>query len=435
MALVLAEELAKQPILTPNHVLLLRQYIGSKYPNHGPKSQAMVFANAIHQVLDRELVTFQDNLRQIIKNNLLNDLFSKEHFLLTAKDVFDSILNANALLVQGFNAVTTWLANRLNDIPEELLIQALDNHLNENQSNQNNPSPLSELLADPLSELFADPLSGSLADPHYDGSHKCIILPLDSIPGSPAQNLHNQKNTTLIKNRIKLPDINIIVSRQWVSAFMSYLQLATIAAMIGFALWMFNSGEASYWMTQAGDFVETHMPNIPLLGKEETAPQATNSAVAAVVLSESLKDTPLDIRYQPVNPLLLAEWLTRRESILAKKSYIDAILIAAEENDVNPLVLIAIAGQEQGFVPADHPQASKIANNPFNVFGSWQAYNTTISESAHIAARTVNRLSKDCPKDVDPLLWVNRSYAQDQNWWRGVRDILTQLQNDIQNMD
>ncbi len=389
MVFVLTEELEKQSILTPDHVLLLRQYIGLKYPNHGPKSQAMVFANAIHQILDRELSNFQYHIRQIIKRNLLQDLFSKEHFLLTAKDVFDGILDANTLLVQGFSAVTTWLSNRLNNVPKELLIQALDDHLNDYQKSFQNPNNFSEQIH---SSQDVHPVSSSELQNH---------------------------------DYSKVPSINI---RSSISILISYIQLAGIAAFIGFVLWIFTSGQGSSWMAKADEFVSGQ---IALIARpvDNGATINTESNSESV---ELLTVPPLDIQYKTVNPLLLAEWLTRRESYLAKKSYIDAILLAAKENDVNPLVLVAIAGQEQGFVPINHPQAGKIANNPFNVFGSWQGYNTTISDSAHIAARTVNRLSKNCPKDVDPLLWINRSYAEDPNWWRGVRDILTQLENDIQ---
>ena len=44
-----------------------------------------------------------------------------------------------------------------------------------------------------------------------------------------------------------------------------------------------------------------------------------------------------------------------------------------------------------------HPASRKIANNPFNVYHSWQEFNTTIDDSARIAGNTIIRLSFERP--------------------------------------
>lgn len=68
-----------------------------------------------------------------------------------------------------------------------------------------------------------------------------------------------------------------------------------------------------------------------------------------------------------------------------------------------------------------------IANNPFNVFHSWQEYNTNIYDSSRIAARTVINLSKDKPIDTDIFEWINNKYAEDKGWGRGVKGIFQKL--------
>ena len=85
----------------------------------------------------------------------------------------------------------------------------------------------------------------------------------------------------------------------------------------------------------------------------------------------------------------------------------------AKEKDIHPLFLFAITGQEQAFVPRTHKLAKQIANNPFNVYYSWKEYNTTIEQSARIAANTINRLSEDRPYNIDAITWINREYAED----------------------
>jgi hypothetical protein len=54
-------------------------------------------------------------------------------------------------------------------------------------------------------------------------------------------------------------------------------------------------------------------------------------------------------------------------------------------------------------VPKENKQAKKIANNPFNVHHSWQAYNTGIADSAHIASKTILSISRTRPEDTHPI--------------------------------
>ena len=59
---------------------------------------------------------------------------------------------------------------------------------------------------------------------------------------------------------------------------------------------------------------------------------------------------------------------------------------------------------------------------------SWKVYNTSIEDSSRIAARTIINLSKGCPDDADPILWLNQNYAEDPNWYKGVTSLLNQLE-------
>jgi hypothetical protein len=119
----------------------------------------------------------------------------------------------------------------------------------------------------------------------------------------------------------------------------------------------------------------------------------------------------------------LAEYLHSKNSLLAEAKYMEPIIAAAEEFGIDPLLLFAITGQEQAFVPRTHKKAKEIGNNPFNVFHSWEEYNTTITQSARIAARTIVNSSKNRPADIDPFTWINRRYAEDPLWADGVRSI------------
>lgn len=134
-----------------------------------------------------------------------------------------------------------------------------------------------------------------------------------------------------------------------------------------------------------------------------------------------------DLQFTPINEDALRAFLKRKNSLLVEEPYFSTILHVAERFNIHPLLLFAITGQEQGFVPKDAKDAYLIANNPFNVYYSWQEFNTNILDSSEIAARTILHLSENRPEEVDPIKWINQKYAEDQNWWVGVSAIFEEL--------
>ncbi|MBW5448141.1 hypothetical protein GE107_18955 [Cohnella sp. CFH 77786] len=136
---------------------------------------------------------------------------------------------------------------------------------------------------------------------------------------------------------------------------------------------------------------------------------------------------PRILRYRDIDEDAVKAYLRSRDSILADEPYYNAIIEGARRHDVNPLLLLAVTGQEQGFVPKSNKNAKKIANNPFNVFHSWEEFNTDIADSADIAARTLSRQGAKRPKGFEPFDWLNQTYAEDPNWSDGVKRIFDKL--------
>ena len=147
----------------------------------------------------------------------------------------------------------------------------------------------------------------------------------------------------------------------------------------------------------------------------------------ARITSSAPQVLPEELKYIEINKEGLKSYLISRNSILAEDRYLDAIVKVSKTKGVNPLILFAITGQEQSYVPKSSPYAEKIANNPFNVYNSWVKYNTNIEDSASIAANTIINLSRGRPDTIHPLQWINRKYAEDQNWWIGVSKNFTAL--------
>lgn len=143
---------------------------------------------------------------------------------------------------------------------------------------------------------------------------------------------------------------------------------------------------------------------------------------------------PAALAFRPVSEDALLRFLQSRGSALAMPERVHTIVEVAREYQVSPLLLVAITGQEQGFVPAADPQAEWIAANPFNVFGCWCWYRPGLRTAAAYAAATVVRLLQTGPPPgFSAIHWLNTplnpagQYATDPGWWVGVTAFFEEL--------
>jgi|GEM_PF-3612707 len=141
------------------------------------------------------------------------------------------------------------------------------------------------------------------------------------------------------------------------------------------------------------------------------------------------------LRYQPIRVEALFAFLRAGGSAFTWGD-IETIVQAARAAGINPLLLMAITGQEESFVPRSWPAAQQIVNNPFNVNVSWRKYNTNLADAAQIAANSIRlKLSTPAPSGEDAIAWINDPrnpdglYATDPHWADGVRAIFWALQD------
>ncbi|KYH31570.1 hypothetical protein CLTEP_23530 [Clostridium tepidiprofundi DSM 19306] len=189
----------------------------------------------------------------------------------------------------------------------------------------------------------------------------------------------------------------------------------------------YNNTTASN-VTNNGVPVKKYKNNLSIYNKnlaKKTITISTNNFIK--IKRPELKFLPSYFSYTNINQAKLRNYLNRRNSKLAEEPYFSQIIAVSKKYNLNPLVLFAITGQEQSFVPKNSKYASRIANNPYNIYCSWKNYNTTITDSSEIVAKTIINLSKGRPSNVDPFEWINRRYASDPNWSKGVRDIFYEL--------
>ncbi|KPV42706.1 hypothetical protein [Alicyclobacillus ferrooxydans] len=141
-----------------------------------------------------------------------------------------------------------------------------------------------------------------------------------------------------------------------------------------------------------------------------------------------------ELRYKAVNPVQLYNYVHARQSLFTLQD-MQNLELAAKTYDVNPVLLLAITGQECSFDPVWIDHAAERHNNPWDVFHSYADYNTTFSDSANIAANTLrHKLSTPPPPGEDAIQWCNDpsnpwgAYAQDSQWAYGVEDIFANIE-------
>lgn len=136
-----------------------------------------------------------------------------------------------------------------------------------------------------------------------------------------------------------------------------------------------------------------------------------------------------ELVYRPLNIEFVLAYLNKKNSALADRSILQMIDRAGKDKNVDPHLLIAITGQEQGFVPRNNNHASLIIKNPWNVFGCWckgKGATLTTEQSARVAADTIVKLSQDRPPGHNSIQWLSSLdnprgfYAEHQGWWKGV---------------
>ncbi len=139
-----------------------------------------------------------------------------------------------------------------------------------------------------------------------------------------------------------------------------------------------------------------------------------------------------DQRYNPfpythVNWAGVRAYLKSYNSMLAESPYFEIVIDVGMEKNVDPRLLFSIVGQEQSFVRKGSVSSGRIINNPYNVYVSWQDYNTSLRDSTEIAANTIRNIMAEAPYEIHPVKALNEVYAEDPRWWIGVDYFYTEM--------
>ena len=361
------EVLKQYTIISPDDIESLRHTLLKNHPNLTDAQRAQLFAKCLHKKLDEALALFDVSLQKNIKRYLLQQTVSKASFAINAFDVLETCTHIEEVHSSHIKQLTSWV-------------------------NQYETRPLTE-------EMLLS-LTQHLSDEHPPVLTQALVLPTAPSP------------TGMVSHLPSLPKfINILPTFKTICAKVQVrLGLLTVCLL----LLTYTLYEHHHHLIQK-NFSE-------LTQVEVTLP-------LPITLGTSANYLQAHLQYRAFDEAALKYWLKERHSVLANDPYFSTIIDTAQSFNINPLLLFAITGQEQNFVPSTHSSALKMANNPFNLYGSWQTYNTSIDDAALIVSRTIIRLGKDCPPDQDQIQWINRAYAADPNWHIGVTYFLNELED------
>ncbi|QYR19028.1 hypothetical protein KZ483_13675 [Paenibacillus sp. sptzw28] len=361
-------------VLTSTEIRNLRHYVHNKYAGLPNERRAEILADAMQRIVLRQLPAYPPDIRYKLTGRLLRDIIAAERLPVCTEHIFSASLSLDLERPELFEALHAWTEQRIGifidvDVFRRLLAEAV--------------------------EAAKTPQSGTTWS---------ILVELASMHKREIS-VHYVKRRSEPGQVVHFP---LTIRRPRVSSVLYSLLSAVLVTTTLLYGWS-ELSPAPISRLQPPIVVRPVMPLKTL----------------------DLNGLPAELRYSEVNRSRLLEYLRIKSSLLAERPYFEAIMSTAKNMNIHPLLLFAITGQEQAFVPKDHKQAKRIANNPFNVFHSWKEYNTTIEQSANIAARTILRISKDRPEGKDALTWINREYAEDPNWSKGVRSIMEAMKRYI----
>ena len=380
-------------ILTPTDVGKIRSYVRTKYASLPGERHAEIVADAVRRAIERQLPAFEAPLLRRLTDALIRQVVLAGRRPVAAADVLEQIMRLDWREPERLRALQVWAAARLG----------------------------AAVAAEALETALAGAASGkeawsALRTAAEQAGHDAAIRTADAgrlAPVSAASAEHAPGVVVVLFP--KQPDHD--AGRPDRTARRMRWHYAALAALLAVGMSAYGLAAAT---NRAVEPVPALPPPIPETASHDYALTPDASRVEG-------NELPARLRWQEIDADKLREYLATRKSLLRHEPYFSTIMDTAYEFDIHPLLLFAIAGQEQGFVPEDHPQAEMIASNPFNVYHSWQEYNTTTAHSAAVAARTIIRLSRERPAGTDPVEWINREYAEDPLWHRGVNALFSTM--------
>lgn len=388
-------------ILSLNDLYRIKKTLTERYAHMSPLDRADLLALAVHNHLNKHLAGIDEARHDELKNAILSATLAKHVYTITRFDIFEAIFDLDVSESSRVEIAESWLAESVkNPVPR----WALEDYMNRVPFRATMPkqgeSHMSAMSLSPNRQLR------KIVD------LRRLILEWFEHVNYESFNRYIARNLVIIL----LVTLLALITGTFASLIIKPDPYVSLTSEVDYKNYLgLFSLDRVYLIT--GIQGESNDETIRL----------------------SLRKQPFDFglltplkafKYKPINYFEVRHYiLTARNGLIGQSSHFNQILHSAYVNDIDPLLLLAIIGQEQAFIPRDGQNASEIINNPYNVYHSWIIYNTTLRDSTQIAINTIKNRLKTAPPDVSPFQWLNTVYAEDVNWHQGVRLIYIHLQS------
>lgn len=371
------KKLENKKVIDKHDILTIKAYIEKKYTSYSSVQKSAVLTKAVHQILDNSIRGLDENTSQSIKCEVLKNTLLGNSDAISLEDIFNASVNQKNKSEDFTEKLTSWVNLHVEDRVSKEDIEKFSNNDNAEYNTEHNNEPAIKFTED----------MGKSTDTY---------------------------------------NYNLEGSKSFYGVLTNYIGLRKMACLL--FLFMFS--------VLAVQKININYSNV---FQKKMEAEKINSAEIIKEVDMDIKaydkkmnlwrtsNLPKDFLYKDINKTALQSFLVKRNSILSEEPYFSTIISVSKEYNLNPLVLFAICGQEQGFVPKQDSDSKKIANNPFNVYVSWQKYNTSIEDASRIACVTIINLCKDRPDSEQAFKWINRQYSEDKNWYKGVSEIYKKL--------
>ena len=374
-------------VLSLTDLLKIKKYISQKYIKASQEERAEILSNTVHQVLDQNLDGIAKKHKTALKRTILSNTLAQKNYDISKYDIFKSIFELDLPPSDQITLASDWIdkSTDLNLDASDILEFVIA------YSEANDEQYLPETLADTYRELPRKP---------YFENHKKRPI-WDFI------NFHFLNTEFAITLFI----------------------MSIIATTLGSAI-IISKPEPKEIKHTIQIIRNLNIKNNPFtssplfLMKTVSVQKSTNDSEVYIEYEQPRSSRP-PFSYKFFDFMTLKSYLINvRNGYIGEAPFLNEVIHISKLNDIDPLLLIAIIGQEQNFIPNSSAYKTQIINNPYNVFYSWKKYNTTLSDSTQIAINTIkNSFDKKDREDMDNIEWLNQTYAEDQNWHKGVNEI------------
>ncbi|OPJ57426.1 hypothetical protein [Clostridium oryzae] len=405
-------ELENKKVISVEDIVLLKQYIYKKHNDRSNQEKRQILTDAIHKILDRSIEGIAPRYIQNIKKQLLNNVVSGISKTVYMVDVFNVCINSKESSKDFLESIKNWV--NLN-VENKVSVSQIEKCAQEHNKHWKSAVSQSTINENVQQEMIEEVKMDAYVD--IDG-HANIVTDYE-VP-LPAEGVIPLANKTSFTYNFTGKWLEIV---QRINLKSKKRMVIVVCASMIVVLSVFILVSILHNNTNTGKLAEEKSES--LNNKKAKTVSVKYSKAYRLSLVSNL---PHNFRYKAINTSKLHSFLLKRKSLLAKEPYFSTVINVAKEYNLNPNILFAVAGQEQGFVPKNKKHSKKIVNNPYNVYISWKKYNTNLKDSTKVACVSIINMCKNRPNEAEAFKWINKNYAEDTHWHKGVRSIFDMLE-------